>query len=108
MPPPDYSSEALRQDLERIRNVWDDCQATRDRNAIYGYLNAVFGLVAWWTAEGRDVATGSDQWATLRVDMLGLPLAVDPPAGDGIHVSHREGGDGGRGLRPAATARRRS
>src|ERR1700674_2254510 len=34
----------------------------------------------------------------LRVDMLGLPLAVDPPAGDGIHVSHREGGTGGRVL----------
>jgi hypothetical protein len=50
-----YSSAALRQDLERVRGLWDDCQATRDRNAIYGYLNAVFGLVAWWTAEGREV-----------------------------------------------------
>ena len=48
-----YSSEALRQDLERIRNLWDDCQATRHRNAIYGYLNAAYGLVAWWAAEKR-------------------------------------------------------
>jgi hypothetical protein len=44
----------MRQDLERLRGVWDDCQATRDRNAIYGYLAAVYDLVAWWTAEGRD------------------------------------------------------
>jgi hypothetical protein len=49
-----YSSAALRQDLERLRDVWEDCQATRDRNAFYGYLNAVYGLVAWWIAEGRE------------------------------------------------------
>jgi hypothetical protein len=49
-----YSSAALRQDVERIRGVWDDCQATRDRNAIYAYLSAVYGLVAWWTAEGQE------------------------------------------------------
>src|ERR1700686_1608814 len=28
----------------------------------------------------------------LPVDMLGLPFAVDGPAGDDVHVSHREGG----------------
>jgi hypothetical protein len=50
-----YSSAALRQDLQRVRNTWADCQATRERNAIYAYLNAVYGLVAWWTAEGRGV-----------------------------------------------------
>jgi hypothetical protein len=50
-----YSNEAMRQDLQRVRNAWDDCQASRDRNAIYGYLSAVYGLVAWWTTEGRDL-----------------------------------------------------
>jgi hypothetical protein len=50
-----YSSEALRQDLQRVRAVWDDCQANRDRDAIYGYLNAVYSLVAWWVAEGREI-----------------------------------------------------
>jgi hypothetical protein len=50
-----YSSAALRQDLERVRGAWDDCQASRDRNAIYGYLTAVYGLVAVWAAEGREV-----------------------------------------------------
>lgn len=47
-----YSSDAMRQDVERVRDAWNDCQATRDRNAIYGYLN---DLVTWWTAEGREV-----------------------------------------------------
>jgi len=50
-----YSSEALRQDLERLRDAWDGCQATRDRNAIYGYLTAVYDLVAWWAAEGQEI-----------------------------------------------------
>jgi hypothetical protein len=50
-----YSSAALRQDLERVRTAWDDCQATRDRNAIYGYLIAVYGLVSWWAAEERAI-----------------------------------------------------
>jgi hypothetical protein len=40
-----YTSAALRQDLERLRGTWEDCQASRDRNAIYGYLTAVYG---WW------------------------------------------------------------
>ena len=36
-----------------MRNAWEECQASRDRDAIYGYLTAVFDLVAWWTAEHR-------------------------------------------------------
>jgi len=50
-----YSSAALRQDLERLRGIWDDCQASRDRNAIYAYLTAVYGLIAWWAAESREI-----------------------------------------------------
>ena len=46
-----YTGEALRQDLLRLQIAWDDCQASRARDAIYGYLTAVFNLVAWWTAE---------------------------------------------------------
>ena len=48
-----YTTEALRQDLLRVRNAWENCQASRERDAIYGYLTAVFDLVAWWTAEHR-------------------------------------------------------
>jgi hypothetical protein len=48
-----YTDEALKQDLLRVRNAWDECQARRERDAIYGFLSAVFGLVEWWMAEGR-------------------------------------------------------
>jgi hypothetical protein len=48
-----YTDEALKQDLLRVRNAWDESQARRDRDAIYIYLAAVFDLVAWWVAENR-------------------------------------------------------
>jgi hypothetical protein len=47
------TSAALRQDLERVRTVWEDAQANRERSAIYGYLSAVYSLVSVWAAEGR-------------------------------------------------------
>jgi hypothetical protein len=46
-----YTAQALRQDLLRLRNAWEECQARRERDAIYTFLTAVFDLVAWWTAE---------------------------------------------------------
>jgi hypothetical protein len=48
-----YTDQALREDLLRVRAVWEDCQASRERDAIYSYLTAVFDLVAWWMAENR-------------------------------------------------------
>jgi len=50
-----YSSEAIRQDLVRVRVAWEGAQSSRDRDAIYGYLTAVYGLVGWWTAEGQEI-----------------------------------------------------
>jgi hypothetical protein len=49
-----YTTEALRQDIRRIRGVWAKCQRRRRRDAIYTYLSAVYELVTWWAAEGRD------------------------------------------------------
>jgi hypothetical protein len=70
-----YTSEALRQDLERVRNAWDECQANRDRDAIYGYLNAVYGLVAWWVAEGREIDRAR---RALRLGRLDVSEREDP------------------------------
>jgi hypothetical protein len=64
-----YSSAALRQDLERVRTAWDDCQATRDRDAIYAYLNAVYALVAWWTAEGQEIDRAHRALRLCRLDV---------------------------------------
>jgi hypothetical protein len=48
-----YTDQALKQDLLRVQNAWDESQASRERDAIYTYLTAVFELVAWWSAENR-------------------------------------------------------
>src|ERR1700730_12323889 len=48
-----YTTQALRQDLLRLLNAWEESQASRERDAIYSYLTAVFDLVAWWAAEKR-------------------------------------------------------
>jgi hypothetical protein len=50
-----YTTQALRQDLSRVQNAWEESQTRRERDAIYIYLTAVFDLVAWWSAEGRAV-----------------------------------------------------
>jgi hypothetical protein len=70
-----YSSAALRQDLDRLRGAWDDCQASRDRNAIYRYLSSVYGLVAVWAAEGREVDRAR---RALRLQRLDVSDREDP------------------------------
>ena len=52
--PVPYSDAALRQDLQRVRNLWDHSQTNRQRDAIYAYLGAVYALVRWWAADARE------------------------------------------------------
>jgi hypothetical protein len=39
------SKARLRRRLEKIREAWDDFQTSRARDAVYGYLEAVFAIV---------------------------------------------------------------
>jgi hypothetical protein len=64
-----YSREALRQDLARVRVAWDDCQSSRNRDAIYGYLSAVYALVTWWAAEGREIDRGRQALRLQRLEV---------------------------------------
>jgi hypothetical protein len=80
--PVPYCKEALRQDLTRVRIAWDECQSSRDRNAIYGYLTAVFDLVMWWAAEDR--ASSRARW-TLRLKGVDLPTTDEPFAAVIVH-----------------------
>jgi hypothetical protein len=70
-----YSTEAMRQDLQRVRNAWEDAQSSRDRNEIYTYLSAVYGLIAWWTAEGREIDRAR---RALRLQRLEVSEREDP------------------------------
>jgi plasmid stabilization system protein ParE len=73
-----YSKDALNEDLLRLRNAWSACQASRDRDAIYVYLSALFNLVAWWTAESR--ALDRARWA-LRLQNQDASSCNEPFAG---------------------------
>jgi hypothetical protein len=70
-----YSTQALRQDLRRVRNAWAKCQRRRRRDAIYTYLSAVYNLVTWWAAEGREVERVR---RALRSRLLEVPEREDP------------------------------
>jgi hypothetical protein len=50
-----FSTEELQATLLRLQNEWETVQASRDRDAIYGYLTAVFQLVEWWAKEGKAI-----------------------------------------------------
>ena len=60
-----YTIQALRQDLLRVRIAWEECQSSRDRNAIYAYLTAVFDLVMWWKAEHHAVGRARERQQAL-------------------------------------------
>jgi hypothetical protein len=49
--------------------------SSRDRHAIYGYLTAVYGLVAWWTAEGHEIDRAR---RALRLQRLEISDREDP------------------------------
>jgi hypothetical protein len=73
--PTPYSTEALRQDLVRVRNAWAKCQRRRRRDAIYTYLGAVYELVTWWAAEERAVERAR---RALRTRLLIISEREDP------------------------------
>jgi hypothetical protein len=43
----------LRQRLEKIHDAWDDFQTSRARDAVYGYLGAVFEIVMHYRVRRR-------------------------------------------------------
>jgi uncharacterized protein YerC len=48
-----YSKPRLLRSLENVRDAWDDFQASRKRDAVYGYLAAVFAIVAHYGVRRR-------------------------------------------------------
>lgn len=57
-PPTDASNtetpkKSLQQRLMHVWNAWEEFQETRDRDAVYGYLRAVFSIVQHYRWKGR-------------------------------------------------------
>jgi hypothetical protein len=85
-----YSKESLDRDLERVQEAWDDCQNDRRRDAIYGYLKAVYDLVNWWSAEKCEVdrtrqalrLRGLQPWPREDVFAVMIRSTADPARAD--------------------------
>jgi hypothetical protein len=50
-----FSTDALKANLSRLEDEWENYQTSRDRDGIYSYLAAVFELVRWWKHEQKAI-----------------------------------------------------
>lgn len=51
-PPIPFTDEALEGNLRRLENEFETYKSTRDRDAIYPFLTAIYELVSCWDLEG--------------------------------------------------------
>jgi hypothetical protein len=61
--------------VERISRAWDDFQASRTRDAVYGYLDAVFAIVEHYRVRRR---TKRLLWRAAKFSGLPLENNADP------------------------------
>jgi hypothetical protein len=47
------TSKGSKRWLKKIRDAWEEFQASRARDAVYGYLEAVFGIVDHYRTQRR-------------------------------------------------------
>jgi hypothetical protein len=66
---------SIRHRLERISSAWDDFQASRTRDAVYGYLDAVFAIVEHYKVRRR---TKRLLWRTAKFSGLPVESNADP------------------------------
>jgi hypothetical protein len=74
----DKSRKSLRQRLWDVGNAWDDFQETRDRDAVYGYLRAVFSIVKHYSGRRRTkkLLRRAYKFAELSIDPTADPFAA--------------------------------
>jgi hypothetical protein len=63
------SKARLRRRLEKIREAWDDFQTSRARDAVYGYLAAVFAIVEHYKVRRR-----TNKLLRYAYEFAGLPF----------------------------------
>jgi hypothetical protein len=70
--------KSLRQRLADVCSVWDDFQENRSRDAVYGYLRAVFSIVKRYSGKRRTkrLMRRAYKFAGLPIDPTADPFAV--------------------------------
>jgi hypothetical protein len=74
----DTPKKSLAKRLIHVEHAWDDFQETRDRDAVYGYLRAVFSIVQHYRWKGRTnkLIRRAFEFAELPFDKNADPFAV--------------------------------
>jgi hypothetical protein len=74
----DKPKKSLRQRLGGVCDAWDNFQESRDRDAVYGYLRAVFSIVKHYSGRQRTkrLVRRAFKFAGLRFDKHADPFAV--------------------------------
>jgi hypothetical protein len=74
----DKPKKPLRHRLGDVCNAWDDFQENRSRDAVYGYLRAVFSIVKHYSGRRRTkrLIRRAFKFAGLRTAMNADPFAV--------------------------------
>ena len=72
------TSKGPKRWLEKVRDAWDDFQANRARDAVYGYLEAVFAIVEHYKARRRTkkLLRHAFKFANLPFDKNADPFTV--------------------------------
>jgi hypothetical protein len=74
----DKPQKSIRQRLGDVCNAWENFQETRNRDAVYGYLRAVFSIVKYYNGRFRTkkLIRRAFKFAGLPTDMNADPFAV--------------------------------
>jgi hypothetical protein len=74
----DKPRKSLGQRLGGVCDAWDNFQESRDRDAVYGYLRAVFSIVKRYTGRGltKRLIRRAFKFAGLPIDMNADAFAV--------------------------------
>lgn len=97
-----YPKVGLQDDLQRVRDAWEAAQDSRRRNAIFGYLTALFEIGQAWNKEQslNERAELALQFCFPRTPLVGDPFSLlIVCTSDGVH--HRTRSKWSRVLRYA-------
>jgi hypothetical protein len=72
------TSKGSKRWLKKIRDAWEEFQASRARDAVYGYLEAVFGIVEHYRTRRRTnkLLRHAFEYADQRLDKSADPFTA--------------------------------
>jgi hypothetical protein len=106
-PPHSASGTRITRRLEGISSAWDDFQASRMRDAVYGYLDAVFAIVEHYRVRRRTkrLLQHACKFANLLFDKNADPFTAVIRCTSGGHADNKTISKWARALRYVARSK---